>query len=49
MTFLSGVHFLTGPHCKLPPNAEGDADSTWVTLQAEVNMTKTAANVLFVR
>ena len=25
----------------------GDANSSWVTLQAEVNMTKTAANVLF--
>jgi hypothetical protein len=23
MAFLSGVHFLTGLHCKLRPNAEG--------------------------
>ena len=25
----------------------GDTDSVWLTLQAEVNMTKTAANILF--
>jgi hypothetical protein len=23
MAFLSGVHFLTGSHCKLRPNTEG--------------------------